>query len=225
MADTTTTPTSTAPEPMTTGKRIRVSRAFMQDTDSFLFNRVDGICKALDGNDSFRNLPVSLADLKANNATYSNLITAAQDGSKKAIAARKKMRHIIIGQLRLIAVYIEVASNGDVAVFLTSGFDPLPPRAATQPTPRPTIDKITHGKIGELVAKIRAVRQARHYQLNIAPFVNGQPGSWKTETVGKTRPAFIVTGLTPGTIYAFQVRAYGVDGFTDWSDTVTCMCT
>ena len=34
-----------------------------------------------------------------------------------------------------------------------------------------------------------------------------------------------VTGLTPGTIYAFQVRAMGRLGYTDWSDSATRMCT
>ena len=33
-----------------------------------------------------------------------------------------------------------------------------------------------------------------------------------------------VAGLTTGTVYAFQVRAFGVAGYTDWTDSTTCMC-
>jgi hypothetical protein len=33
----------------------------------------------------------------------------------------------------------------------------------------------------------------------------------------------IVTGLTPGTTYAFQIKALGVLGFGDWSDVATRM--
>jgi hypothetical protein len=36
---------------------------------------------------------------------------------------------------------------------------------------------------------------------------------------------FAVNGLTPGTTYAFQVRVRGPLGYTDWSDSVTFMCT
>ena len=93
---TTTTPTTAT----TTPKRIKVSFRFTRDTDNVVLNRGNAVDKDLDGNVHFPNLPGSLADLRANKATYSDLITASLDGSKKAIAARKKQRHIIIGQLR-----------------------------------------------------------------------------------------------------------------------------
>jgi hypothetical protein len=35
----------------------------------------------------------------------------------------------------------------------------------------------------------------------------------------------VLTGLTPGATYFFQVRALLQDGFTDWSDPVTFICT
>jgi hypothetical protein len=41
-----------------------------------------------------------------------------------------------------------------------------------------------------------------------------------SQIVAKARPASLVTGLTPGTTYAFQVRSL-VDGvYSDWSDSV-----
>src|SRR5262249_19862872 len=159
---------------------IRVSHVFTQDTPNVLYNRVDGICKALDGNPSYTRVPVSLADLRTNNAAYADLITASQDGGRKAMPASNKMGHIIIGQVRQIASYVEVASNGDMATFLTSGFDPLQRRTAAQPLARPTIDKITHGKTGELVIKFSAIRGASHYEVNRATMTNGQPGTWTT---------------------------------------------
>ena len=112
MADTPATATPTTPTTATTTpKRIKVSFTFTKDTDNVVLNRGNAVDKDLDGNVHFPNLPVSLADLRANKATYSDLITASLDGSKKAIAARKKQRHIIIGQLRQLASYVEVALN------------------------------------------------------------------------------------------------------------------
>jgi hypothetical protein len=44
------------------------------------------------------------------------------------------------------------------------------------------------------------------------------------ETITDTR-AVLITGLTPGTTYAFQVRGFGRLGHTDWSATVTQIAT
>ena len=226
MADTPATATPTTPTTATTTpKRIQVSFRFTRDTDNVVLNRGNAVDKGLDGNVHFPNLPVSLADLRANKATYSDLITASLDGSKKAIAARKKQRHIIIGQLRQLASYVEVASNGDMAVFLSSGFEAVPPRGGTQPLAQPKIVKVAHRNSGQVAVTFTAVRKARHYDMHYSPWANGQPGSGTTVTLAKARPAPVISGLTPGTVYAFQVRAYGVLGFTEWSDSVTLMCT
>jgi len=40
---------------------------------------------------------------------------------------------------------------------------------------------------------------------------------------GESSRTLTVDGLTPGATYAFQVRARGRLGFTDWSDSVTRM--
>jgi hypothetical protein len=39
------------------------------------------------------------------------------------------------------------------------------------------------------------------------------------------RPGAVFKNLIPGTVYAFQVRAYGKSGWTQWSDIVTKMST
>src|SRR2546427_8469583 len=53
--------------------------------------------------------------------------------------------------------------------------------------------------------------------LPISIGADGKPGTW-TE-VGLTNPRAIpVNGLTPGTNYAFQLRALGVLGYGDWSE-------
>ena len=49
----------------------------------------------------------------------------------------------------------------------------------------------------------------------------GALGDWVEQAVGRTRPAALVTGLTPGTTYAFQVRAVTKSGYSDWSESIT----
>ena len=88
------------------------------------------------------------------------------------------------------------------------------------------IRKIDQGKIsGLLLVTIAAVLGALTYELRWAPVgTGGVPGTWTNQTVGKTRPATPIAGLTPGTTYAFQVRSFSNSGHSDWSDSVTRMC-
>jgi hypothetical protein len=170
----------------------------MQDTDNVLYNRVERIAKALDGNLSYIRLPVSLTVLRANNAAYADLITAAKEGCKEAIAARCKMRQIITGQLRQIANYLEVCRNGDLAVLLTSGLYPLPPGIPAKPRRRPTIAKITHSVTGKFAVKSSPVHGSRHYELIWAAIWNSEPGSWPTVTAGESQPATVTAGDPAG---------------------------
>ena len=48
--------------------------------------------------------------------------------------------------------------------------------------------------------------------------------TWTTLTLASARKPIPYNGLTPGTTYAFRVRAFGVLVHTDWSDIVTRMC-
>ena len=67
---------------------------------------------------------------------------------------------------------------------------------------------------------------ALSYQLRWAPAgAGGTLGNWIEQPVGNTKAPTLVTGLNPGTAYAFQVRAVTNDGYTDWSESVTRICT
>ena len=52
-----------------------------------------------------------------------------------------------------------------------------------------------------------------------------RPDEWTTKPFSDTRKFLIITGLKPGTVYLFQVRALIGEEFTDWSDAVTQICT
>ena len=53
---------------------------------------------------------------------------------------------------------------------------------------------------------------------------DGAVAAWTIQPVAKVRPPVSLTGLTPGTTYAFQVRALTKSGYTDWSESVTRIC-
>ena len=43
------------------------------------------------------------------------------------------------------------------------------------------------------------------------------PGAWTTVPAATIRKPITVSGLTPITMYGFQVQALGVLGYSDWS--------
>jgi hypothetical protein len=206
-------------------KNIVPSLAFDGLNEEAFMARVNAIDKGMDGNPALNEPPVPPAIFKGAIAGYTASNAASLDGSKKAIADRKKKRADLTLMLRLLGHYVEGACKGDMTVFLSSGFEPAQRTpSAPQPLAQPTVDKVTQGTTGELLVFIKPVRGARNYELDETVFKDGTPGIWTTTTLAKANKAVPFKGLTPGTTYAFRVRAFGALGHTDWSDIVTRMC-
>jgi len=92
--------------------------------------------------------------------------------------------------------------------------------------PPASILKVEHGNSGELLVTIKSLPRARAYDVRYAsvPAGGGTPATWTTDTFASAKIAVPIRGLTPGTNYAFQVRAFGKAGYTDWSNSVTRFC-
>jgi hypothetical protein len=164
------------------------------------------------------NPPVDLAALKPDLETLSNAIVESLDGSKKVIADKAKLQQTIVKRLRLLGHYVEANSNDDVAVVTSSGFQPATvTRGVPQPLATPDVRKIDHGVSGQLLVMIDGVAKARSYEVRYATITGGTIGSWAIQATTTVKSATPVNGLTPGTMYTFQVRALGPLGFTDWS--------
>ena len=157
---------------------------------------------------------------------FTVLVTDAEDGGKKAIAAKKKQREEMIKQYTLLGHYVEAASNGDPAVFHTSGFIAAPmTRTLPQPLPPASFDWIDRGPgAGQVVVKPKKLPNALSFDVRYGVEVNGvPPGTWTTVTITGSKK-WTITNLTPGTNYAFQVRALGRLGYTDWSNSTNFIC-
>ena len=181
----------------------------------------------LTGNSKFANAPVDLAVLKTDLDSLTALIAEAADGSKQVIARKNQQREVVIGILRMLARYVEVASQGDPAAFETSGFQ-LASRTKAQSAPlSEKIRKIDRGSnSGQVLVWLQPFPKAGSYELHYGPAVNGgAPTTWTTQGVLMVRSPIVLTGLMPGATYFFQARALLKEGYTDWSDPVTFICT
>jgi hypothetical protein len=193
-------------------------------TDAEVASRGAAVATSLTGNSNFQNPPVDPSALKAAVESLTALMAEALDGSKKVIAEKNKQRDVVIKMLRLLARYVEVNSNDDIAILQSSGFEAVVTTRSAQDQRSQAIRTVRHGAIsGQIVIRLKALLGALSYELRYAPVVNGVPGAWTTQLVPRVKLPIVIDGLTPGTTYAFEVRAMTRAGYTDWSDTLTCM--
>jgi hypothetical protein len=75
------------------------------------------------------------------------------------------------------------------------------------------------------VVKVKGLPNAIGYDLRYGVVVNGStpPATWTTLALPGSKKV-TVSNLTPGATYAFQVRAFGRLGHTDWCDSMTFIC-
>jgi len=213
---------------MATQKKIKALDGFSKVTDNDVINRGTAVQAGMNGNPNFPAPPVDLAVLKTNIDSLSTLVSESLDGSKKVIAQKNKQREAVIKNLRLLGRFVEVQSDNDMAIFTSSGFVPASTtKALPAPLPVPVIRSVDHGVIsGEIVVQIEAIRKATSYEIRYGVMVNGAaPSSWTSRVITRVKPPVGIQGLIPGTVYAFQARALGKLGYTDWTDSATCMCT
>lgn len=170
--------------------------------------------------------PVPLPTLKQDLDNLTTSSAAATEGGKKDIAQRNNDRYALEQDLLLLGAYAIKVANGDPAVLASSGFVPAPLRKRPEPQPlaQPSVASIDQGISGQLLVAVTPVAKAKGYDVRYAALVNGIPGTWTTVTMTTANKPVSLSGLIPGSIYAFQTRALGKLGYTDWSDSATRMC-
>ena len=171
----------------------------------------------------FPNSPIDPAALDASGNTLTEAVLAAMDGGKTAKAMVTKQRKLIIQDLNLLAVFVQNASNDDPAIFAASGFTAKQNgKSAPQPVAVPSFRSLDFGmNSGQIVAAVKSVAGAKSYFIRYAVMNGTTPGPWTTIPAATIRKPVTISGLTPITMYGFQVQALGVLGYSDWSTTET----
>jgi hypothetical protein len=211
---------------MSKPKMIKPIDGFTGVPDADVLSRGNNVQTSMTGNANFPSPPVDLAALKAALETFSALIAHALDGSKKVIAEKNKQRTAVIKMLRLLGRYVEVTCKDDMAIFETSGFQPAPTKKTTTPPLTEKIRKAAHGaNSGEINICLKAVAKASSYEFRYAIANAGAATTWTTMPLSSVKAPIALKGLTPATTYLFQARALVKNTYTDWSDSVSFICT
>jgi hypothetical protein len=170
--------------------------------------------------------PIDLTTYGNTVSAYDAAITAALDGGRTVVSQKNKTKSAAIIAYGQQAKYVEANCGGDMTTFLLSGFQPRSRTRTTTPAASNTIRKLERGAAGEIGATLIKVEDAVSYELRSAPVTPGTaPTAWTVMAVPTLKPPTKITGLTPGTIYAFQTRALLKNGtYTGWGDSATLMC-
>jgi hypothetical protein len=213
---------------MTESKMIKASLRLSKTAPIDVVARADAVCGGIfTANEDYPHPPVDKPTLQGQIDRLSASITTALDGGRKAIAERNRQQKVLARSLHQLANYVEHNCKDDMTTFLKSGFQAVTTiRTKVQPLSE-SIRKIVPGNnSGQMLVTIVALAAALSYELRRATAApGGTPGTWISQPVGNTKPPTLVTGLTPGTTYVFQVRAVTNSGYTDWSESVTRICT
>ena len=116
--------------------------------------------------------------------------------------------------LRLLAGYVQINCNNDMALLLSSGFQAQNVNNAQVPLTQPEGLAIKNGTSGQLVARVNPVKNTSMYEGRAKA-----DGDWLPSVFTGDSQHIIFDGLTPGKTYTVQARALGgLTGQSDWSD-------
>ena len=211
---------------MSAVKRIKALLDFARTAPEKLLTRATVVLAKLYGNPAYSTPPVDMDTFKSATDRLEILNAKALDGGKTVLSERNAQADLVVEMLRDLAHYVETACKGEMATFLSSGFDPAPTKRTQTPPLSDAIRKIVPGRnSGQFLVTVLYDPDAASYELRWIPSGSEATGAWTIKPVATTRPATLVENLIPGTTYVFQVRAVIGNGYSDWSEPVKRICT
>ena len=164
------------------------------------------------------------AALEAARDAFLLAIGVQAQGGTASTADKANARAALVDLLRQLAAYVQEKCGNDLATLLSSGFDAVSTNRASVALGKPLIIEIINGNSGQLIIRVRPVKNAKCYEVRYAAIAAGLPGPWQNGGLFTNSRGMPVNGLTPGTNYMFEVRVIGgKTGYSDWSDPTSHM--
>lgn len=197
----------------------KVSLAFAQLPDTELDNFAQRVIDRLTSHATFHTPHVPTASIQTHKDDFTAKLAAAQVGGPADTAAKNTARNLLISDLRDNALYVELNSNDDLSLLLSSGYDARSTTRSSAPLAQPANLTIKNGISGQLVASVSPVKNTATYEGRAK-----LDGDWLPSVFSGSSRRIEFNGLTPGKLYTIQVRALGGStGQSDWSDPISHM--
>ncbi len=172
-----------------------------RNSDAELSNNITVIILAVGNNATIYPTPSpTLAVVQTALDNFQTSVAVAKDGGRSATSAKNNLRRGLVGLVRQLASYVQVACNNDLTSLMLSGFPthkPTRSRIGVLPVPA-NVTLILGARSGELDASVDPVFGASTYNWKLT---SNSPESVPL-TVQNTASYITFSGLTPGVIYS-----------------------
>jgi hypothetical protein len=202
--------------------RKRMAKAKLElkkKTDAELLAFAQAHAAAMTGNANFTTPIPAAAVFTTGITNLSNALAAlaaARTAAMQATTNKEAARTALEALLTQRGDYVDLTSGGEEAKIESSGFSTRDVPAPVGDLPAPgNLVSTTGDNEGEVDLSWNPVRGARSYQVECK--INTDAGTWQ-QIKTTTNSSYTATGLNPGTVYAFRVRAVGASGEGAWSD-------
>lgn len=188
-------------------------------TDTELAAFASSIVAAMTTNAAFASPTPALATVSAKVTEFNTKVAdfiAKTNAARQATVEKETKGAELETTLTLLAGYVEAASAGDESLILSAGMQVRATGAPLGPLPAPTNFEATAGDMeGQVDLGWPPVAGASSYEVDCK--LHNDTAIWQ-HVKAVTASRLSVTGLTPGALYAFRVRAVGAAGEGPWSD-------
>ena len=157
---------------------------------------------------------------------YQGSYNESVGGGPEKQAALGSHRRLVNRRFSRFIALAKIASEEEPSLLPQLGIVPEHVKRSTifSPLTAPTNPAARHGENhGEVYLKAGSVKRARSYDIGIC---EGDPTietNWRHGAVSPRCSKIVLTGLIPGRVYSFRIRAVGTNGFGPWSSIVTLM--
>lgn len=174
------------------------------------------IVEQMTGNSNFATPTPSLAVMTEAIDKLEAAYEAALDGGKTRKAAMNREAERLIELVVQLAAYVQLESQGNEAIILSSGFDVRAAASASRAPETPLeIKRVSSTREGEVDLKWAPVKHARAYILESNDNPSDEKG-WTFVDVS-CKAGYTASDLNSLSIKWFRVAAVGIKGRSDFS--------
>jgi hypothetical protein len=173
------------------------------------------VITGLTGNADLSDPPVKPVDLGTLKKTFDDAIVAAAAGGVLLTAQKDAARAALVTALNKDASYVDINCDEDLAILLSSGFQPVSTNRAQIVLDAPEVIGAGYGQAGEIKLRVTGDPNRKAIQGRIKAASGGEFGPVITFKNSKN---ILFKGLTAGTTYVMQLCGLGGStGQSDWS--------
>lgn len=188
-------------------------------TDLEVGNKSDDIIEMMTSNPNFQIPLPELDAVRVANTTYQTSLINLKNGTKEDTAIKNQNRRVLEKALKNLGLYVQIKSNGDEAIILSSGFDVAGKRVPVGKLPKPEGFGVKVGVAkGTVVVYCIAITYANFYEVEYAEVQADGTRNWIKLT--STKHKLEITGLASGKQYVFRMAGGGTNPARMWSDEI-----